>query len=116
VIAEPQAQFDAWADAQSQEGHLAANEAEIEGQQVVMGSCNYCHTIAGTTANGRIGPDLTHIASRRDLGAGTVSNTPGNLAAWILDSQSLKPGNKMPAVQLSGDEVNAVLAYLESLR
>jgi cytochrome c oxidase subunit 2 len=115
VIAEPEAQFEAWQANQSADAVVPTNAEQIEGQQTVMGSCSYCHTIAGTTASGEIGPDLTHIASRRDLGAGTVTNTPGNLAAWILDSQSLKPGNKMPAIQLSGKEVNAVVAYLRSL-
>jgi len=116
VVAQTEADYEKWATAQAADAAAPSDQQQVEGLQDVMGSCSYCHTIAGTPALGQIGPDLTHLASRRDMGAGTVRNTPGNLAAWILDSQSLKPGNKMPAIQLSGDELNAVLAYLRSLQ
>ena len=74
-----------------------------------------CHTIRGTIAGSRLGPDLTHIASRSSLGAGTLPNNVGNLAAWIADPQGIKPGSKMPATGLSGPELDAVAAYLETL-
>jgi cytochrome c oxidase subunit 2 len=72
--------------------------------------------VRGTPANGRLGPDLTHIASRLTLGAGTVPNTRGHLSGWITNPQQVKPGNRMPAVPLAPDELHALLAYLESLR
>jgi cytochrome c oxidase subunit 2 len=75
-----------------------------------------CHNIAGTPATGRTGPDLSHVASRRMLASGTLPNTRGNLAGWILDPQGIKPGTKMPSNQLQPSELQALLAYLESLR
>jgi cytochrome c oxidase subunit 2 len=72
--------------------------------------------VQGTTAGGRVGPDLTHVASRHTLAAGTIPNVRGHLAGWILDPQKIKPGTKMPAVDLSTDELHAVVAYLRSLR
>jgi cytochrome c oxidase subunit 2 len=75
-----------------------------------------CHTIRGTIAGSRLGPDLTHIASRSSLGAGTLPNNVGNLAAWIADPQGIKPGCQMPPNELSSDDQQALLAYLESLQ
>lgn len=79
--------------------------------------CAACHTIAGTDANGLAGPDLTHVGSRRTLGAGILPNNRGTLMGWIADSQSLKPGNRMPSYkQLSPEEHAALGAYMESLK
>lgn len=75
-----------------------------------------CHKIAGTAAGGMAGPDLSHLASRRTLAAGTLAISRGNLAAWIIDPQGIKPGAHMPVMDLDGDELNAVVAYLESLK
>ena len=75
-----------------------------------------CHTIAGTPAGSRVGPDLTHLASRRTIAAGTLANTRGNLAGWIADPQAFKPGVKMPSNALSSADLQALLAYLETLR
>jgi cytochrome c oxidase subunit 2 len=74
-----------------------------------------CHTIRGTLALSRVGPDLTHVASRTMLAAGTIPNTRGHLTGWILNPQNLKPGTKMPPTMLSGEDLHAVVAYLESL-
>ncbi len=82
----------------------------------MQGRCAACHAIRGTAAAGQIAPDLTHIATRSTLGAGTLPNTPENLAAWIQDPQRLKPGNQMPANPLQADDVRALVAYLETLR
>lgn len=88
----------------------------VQGREVFMSSsCVYCHTIGGTEAQGTDGPDLTHLASRQTLGAGTLPNNPGNLAAWVVDPQAIKPGNEMPGTDLAGEELLALLAYLESL-
>ena len=94
-----------------------ATPSEQQGRQIVLGSaCVYCHRIAGTNASGTVGPDLTHLASRKALGAATIPNARGYLAAWILDPQHFKPGNKMPATDLDGDQLQRVLDYLGSLR
>ncbi|MGB8350651.1 MAG: cytochrome c oxidase subunit II [Gaiella sp.] len=117
VVAEPRDTLDAWLARESQPAPQPQTVAEQRGQQVLLGSsCVYCHTIDGTNASGQIGPDLTHLASRRSIGAGVVPNTPGYLAGWILDPQHLKPGNKMPATALSGPELQDLLAYLRTLR
>ncbi|WP_333586352.1 c-type cytochrome [Phenylobacterium sp.] len=79
--------------------------------------CGACHTIAGTEANGRAGPDLTHVGARRTLGGGILPNNHGALAGWISDSQTIKPGNRMPPYrQLSGAELTDLSAYMASLR
>ena len=117
VVAQPKAAFDAWLARESRPAPPPATPELERGQQVLLGSaCVYCHTIDGTTASGRIGPDLTHLASRRTIGAGLLPNGRGNLAGWILDPQHLKPGNKMPGTDLSGTELQALLAYLGSLK
>jgi cytochrome c oxidase subunit 2 len=117
VVAQPKAAFDAWLARESKPAEPPATPELERGQQVLLGSaCVYCHTIDGTTASGRIGPDLTHLASRRTIGAGLLPNARGYLAGWILDPQHLKPGNKMPGTDLSGAELQALLDYLESLR
>ena len=86
------------------------------GRDVYMSSaCVYCHTINGTPSNGTLGPDLTHLGSRETLAAGILENNPGNLAGWIVDPQQIKPGNAMPAVDLTGEELQALLEYLNSL-
>lgn len=79
-------------------------------------ACVNCHTIAGTIADGRFGPDLTHLMSRDTIGAGMVLNSPENLKAWIADPQKIKPGCPMPNMQLSDHEVDELVAYLETLK
>jgi cytochrome c oxidase subunit 2 len=81
----------------------------------LTGTCAMCHTIRGTRALSRVGPDLTHIASRSMLAAGTIPNTRGHLAGWILNPQNLKQGTQMPPTQLPAADLHALLAYLESL-
>ena len=87
------------------------------GQQVFLGSaCVLCHAIRGTPARAQVGPDLTHLASRQTLAAGTLPNTRGHLAGWIGNPQAIKPGNKMPRVPLRPEEFHPLLEYLMSLR
>jgi cytochrome c oxidase subunit 2 len=117
VVAEEPDAFRAWLAREAQPAPPPATGPEERGQQVLLGSaCVYCHRIAGTNATGTVGPDLTHVASRRAIGAGVVPNTPGYLAGWILDPQHLKPGNKMPATALDGQQLQDLLAYLRTLR
>jgi cytochrome c oxidase subunit 2 len=116
VVAEPAATFDRWATLERQPPPAQLRPRLGRGRQVFMSSaCLYCHTIAGTQANGKVGPDLTHIADRLSLGAATIPNGSGYLAGWILDPQHVKPGNKMPGITLPGDQLQLLLDYLESL-
>jgi cytochrome c1 len=88
----------------------------LRGQQVFLqGPCVLCHTIRGTPALSRVGPDLTHLSSRKTIAAGTLPSTRGNLAGWILNPQNLKPGSQMPPTLLSSADLHALVAYLESL-
>ena len=75
-----------------------------------------CHTIQGTKARATLGPDLTHIASRKMIGAGELPNTRGYLAGWILNASALKPGARMPMNTLAPDDLQALLSYLQTLR
>ena len=117
VVAQPRPQFTRWLTAESRPAAQPADATLERGQQVLLGSsCVYCHTISGTNASGQVGPDLTHLASRLSLAAGTIPNSKGYLAGWILDPQHIKPGNHMPATDLTGGQLQDLLAYLESLR
>ena len=117
MIAEPPKQFEQWLAAQAQESAPATNAQTQHGQQVFLThACVMCHTIRGTTAGARVGPDLTHVASRSTIAAGELPNSIGNLAGWILNPQSIKPGCRMPPNQISGSDLQDLLAYLETLR
>lgn len=79
-------------------------------------ACMNCHSIRGTPATARIGPDLTHLNRRQTIGAGVLTNTPENLTKWLYDPQKYKQGSLMPNMKLTDDEVNAIVAYLEALK
>jgi cytochrome c oxidase subunit II len=116
VIAEPPEAFESWRAGQLRAAEAPPTEQAASGQRIFNSrACVLCHEIRGTQAGGRVGPDLTHIASRRTLAAGTLPNTPGTLYAWIADPQGVKPGNKMPNVPLQADELSAISDYLRSL-
>ena len=117
VIADPPGRFDQWVRQESSIAAAATASNLARGQRVFeTNACAGCHTIRGTTAAGRVGPDLTHFGNRRTIGAGTVPNTRGLLAAWVVNSQSIKPGNLMPPIPLPADDVQALVDYLESLK
>jgi cytochrome c oxidase subunit 2 len=117
VYAQPPAQFRKWLAAQAKPARPPRGALAARGEKVfVQGACSSCHTIAGTAAQGDVGPDLTHLQSRHTLGALTVPNRKGYLSGWILDSQHVKPGNQMPNIDLSGPQLQALLAYLEGLK
>ncbi len=117
VVVEPVDKFRAWLQHQRSGAPQPASDAEKAGHDVFMkGPCVMCHTIRGTSAGSRVGPDLTHVAGRQTIAAGTLPNTRGHLAGWIVDSQSIKPGNRMPPNPMSGDDLEALLAYIQSLR
>lgn len=83
---------------------------------VTTRECSTCHNITGTPATGQVAPDLTHFASRLNIGAGTFPMNRGHLYAWLADPQQAKPGNKMPVIGLEPDQLHAVATYLESLK
>ena len=118
IVAEAPDQFQNWLQEQNAPApEPAVGSLEQEGQQAFLGSsCVYCHTIKGTNASGKVGPDLTHLGSRLTIGAGTLPNTPGNLAGWMVNSQTIKPGNRMPPMDLNSDQIQALLAYLKTLK
>lgn len=117
VVVESEDEFDAWLDAQRKPAAEPATEAEKRGRDVFLGTtCVMCHAIQGTGARGRIGPDLTHVASRPRIAAGTVPTTRGHLAGWVTDPHGIKPGVRMPANPLSPEELRSLLDYLESLK
>jgi cytochrome c oxidase subunit 2 len=117
VIAEAQDEFDRWATAQRQPAAKPADEETAAGLQTFLAKpCAACHTVRGTAAAGTTGPDLTHVGSRRTIAAGLFETTRGSLAAWIADPQTIKPGNNMPMVPLTPEELRAVSAYLASLK
>jgi cytochrome c oxidase subunit 2 len=114
VVAESPDRFAQWEQTESQAAGLPTDDDTERGRLVFeRESCAGCHTIRGTSAVGTIGPDLTHVGGRRTIGAGTVANTTTNLSDWISDSQSIKPGNRMPPVKLSADDLQALVRYLE---
>ena len=117
VIAQPPAEYEAWVAHQRKPAPKPTSEIALYGQRVfTRTSCAVCHTIQGTDARGLLGPDLTHLAGRRMIAAGTLPNTRGHRAAWISDPQQIKPGANMPPSKLSGEELQALLAYLETLQ
>jgi cytochrome c oxidase subunit 2 len=88
-----------------------------EGRHVFESTaCINCHTVSGTRANGRFGPDLTHLMSRATIASGVADNTPENLRQWIREPDAIKPGARMPPMGLSERALEAVAAYLETLR
>ena len=117
VVVDP-LDFQSWLDAQARPAAPPEGPAAARGQQVFSANgCTACHTVRGTPAAGRIGPDLTHLAGRGEIGAGTLPNSPSTLAQWIEDTERLKPGVHMPAFRaLAPEDLAALAAYLGSLR
>jgi len=114
VYVESRQQFDQWIQAQSRPA--VADPTVAEGRKVFeTTACINCHAVAGTVANGRFGPDLTHLMSRDTLASGAVTNTPENLRLWIQNPDTFKPGCLMPAMTLTDHELDLVTAYLLTL-
>ena len=117
VSVDEPARFDAWADAQRATAKPPGDELARRGQRLVLGGdCVMCHAIRGTDAGARQGPDLTHLAARGTLGAGTLPNDASHLAAWVSNPAAHKPGVNMPSATFSPDDLQAVVAYLRSLQ
>jgi cytochrome c oxidase subunit II len=116
AIAREPDDFDAWVADHREPARptdaAARRGAEVFGQQ----ACGACHTVAGTDADGRRGPDLSHVGSRHRIGAGVLDNTPAGLAEWITHNQQVKEGNLMPDYAVSGSELDDLVTYLRALR
>ena len=116
VIADPPDAFEDWVGGQRALPDGPVTSEAARGREVFLSSaCIGCHTIQGTEATGTLGPDLTHLASRRTLGAATIPNTEANLRAWVPNAPAVKPGVLMPAIPLTTEELDAVVAYLQTL-
>jgi len=117
VIAQPPSEFGAWLGDQVRPAGAPPSGLAARGRDVFLtNTCVGCHTIRGTDATGKLGPDLTHLASRDTIAAATLPNTPDVLAEWVSDPQDAKPGVSMPPTQLSSSDLQALVAYLRSLR
>ena len=116
VVAEPQAQFEAWRAHQLQPAPAPQTPEQMRGRDLVEYRCGLCHKVRGTTAGAINGPDLTHVMSRAEIASGTLPNNAGTLAGWILNPQALKPGTLMPAQGLAGTQLADTVAYLETLK
>jgi len=117
VFAESPRLFEAWLDRQRRLASEPAGGAERHGREVFVSSpCVLCHPIRGGGAFGHKAPDLTHLASRTTIASATLPNTPGHLAGWVTDPQSIKPGNRMPPNILAANDLDDLVSYLRSLR
>jgi cytochrome c oxidase subunit II len=117
VFVDPPDRFRTWLAAQARPAPAPRSPSATRGKEVFLSQpCASCHAIRGTSANGRVGPDLTHVASRTTLAAATIRNSYGDLAAWIYDPQHVKPGNRMPAVPLDQQQFQDVVSYLATLK
>jgi cytochrome c oxidase subunit 2 len=117
VVAQEQGEFEQWTTAQLLPAAEPVDSLALRGRDLFLASgCALCHAVRGTTAGGAGGPDLTHLASRRTLAAGRLTNTPQNLAGWIANPHGFKPGTRMPALPLTGEQFNLIHRYLQQLR
>jgi cytochrome c oxidase subunit 2 len=117
VIADSTATFDRWAARRQRPPAPPESDVAAAGELAFVRSpCAGCHTIKGTQADGKLGPDLTDFGARHWIGSITVPNTADNLAGWITDPESIKPGSLMPPTALSPDDLRSIVAYLEGLK
>ncbi|GBD32446.1 Cytochrome c oxidase subunit 2 [bacterium HR33] len=124
VLVQDSSDFAAWVAAQTAPPVPEDSLTELERRGLeefreirdpASNSCIACHAVQGISA-GVLGPNLTHVASRGTIAAGMLPNDSANLARWLRDPKAIKPGSKMPAIGLSTDEIEALVAYLRRLR
>lgn len=115
VVAQAADDFRAWRDAQLRPARKAPDDLAT-GEALFETRCGACHTVRGTLAGGKLGPDLTHLMSRSAIAANTLQNTTATLTGWIADPQRIKPGAGMPALELPAPELTGIRSYLESLK
>jgi len=118
VVAQPMGAFLEWIAGQRRPAAEPPDEASRRGRDVFLATtCATCHTVRGTDAGSRVGPELTHVGSRRTIAAGTLPNTRDSFRRWVRDAQAIKPGSRMPAHHhLSEADLESVVSYLRSLR
>jgi cytochrome c oxidase subunit 2 len=117
VVAQPTDEFEAWIRNQRQPAAAPTTPQATRGQErFLQSTCVTCHTIRGTLALSRVGPDLTRLASRATIAAGTLPNTREPLRRWVANAPAVKPGTRMPRHDLPPEDLDAVVAYLEDLR
>jgi cytochrome c oxidase subunit 2 len=118
LIAQEPAKFYDWLANQSKPAVAPTSPETALGEQMFLaGPCSRCHTVRGIPADGKFGPDLTHIGSRKEIGADTFPNNNAYLEGWIANAQSLKPGCKMPVIrQYDGTQLRNLVAYLRELQ
>ena len=122
VVAQSQADYDNWVNAQEQPAAAPADPTAQQGQQVFMSAgCVFCHTVRGLDdkeidrSSVDLGPDLTHLDSRLTIAGASLTKNRGNLSGWVVDAQHVKPGSLMPNIDINSEELQALLAYLETL-
>jgi cytochrome c oxidase subunit 2 len=107
-------EFDAWVRSQQQPANEDASA--MAGRRIFeTTACINCHTVRGTVANGRFGPDLTHLMSRATIASGAAENTSDRLRVWLREPEAIKPGSLMPAMRVSDAELDALVRYMQSL-
>jgi cytochrome c oxidase subunit II len=117
VIAKTPDEFDQWVKEQQAPAVQPTDASAQQGQQVLLaGACIGCHTIDGTAAQGKVGPNLTHLASRTSIAGGTLTNTAGNIKRWLANPPAIKPDSVMPNLNLSQSDIDALTAYLQTLK
>ena len=117
VVAEPASRFQDWLQQQRKPAIEPDTDEQQRGRDILLRStCVTCHTIRGTAAGSRVGPDLTHVGSRLTIAAGTLPNTREHIRRWVLDPPAVRPGVRMPPSPLPCADLDAVVSYLRSLR
>jgi cytochrome c oxidase subunit 2 len=116
LVVESPDEYATWVRQQQAPIPILTGEA-ADGEKVFMnGMCSACHTINGTEAEGTLGPNLTHLGSRQDIGGAVMTNSPENLYKWLENPDSVKPGVKMPKPDLSDTELKLLVVFLHSLK
>lgn len=117
VVAKTPQQFTSWVRQHKQPAPAPVSALAKQGEQLYMSStCVSCHTIAGTDSKGTVGPNLTHLADRKYIGSGVLTNTPAHLKEWVADAQSVKPDILMPRFNFTSQQLDEIVAYLEGLK
>jgi cytochrome c oxidase subunit 2 len=118
VVAQSPPDYEAWRNQQLKPAAMPQDQQALHGQDVFDGAaCALCHTVRGTVAEGKVAPDLTHLASREGIAANSYRNDTADLEAWVTHAQSLKPGAQMPNVsQFTGSDLRALVTYLQQLK
>ncbi len=118
VVAQSRDAYESWLAQQRQPAPAPVSDEQKHGQDMFLShQCALCHTVRGTDAMGEVGPDLTHLASRMRIASDSYENNTANLEAWVTHAQSLKPGVYMPNMtQFNGQDLRALVAYLQTLR